>query len=104
MAGRIDRSTLIYLGFQKDAGNSWYYHCNLHPNTHLHLGASGGGDALQIDFLSAKLEDRGIGNFEQYEDGKFSVSKLENIPSRYYMTAGADFRRAINELNRHITT
>jgi hypothetical protein len=99
---RINRGMLQYIGFEHGAGNAWYFHYNGYRDTHLHLGASGGGDSLQIDFLSMKLEDDRCGNFEQYPDGKFSVSKLEGIRAKYYMTAGAAFRKAINELNQYV--
>ncbi|WP_375767048.1 hypothetical protein NR798_35985 [Archangium gephyra] len=97
---KVARSALTGNGWTKGAGNAWYYYYDEQLDTHLHLGASGGGDELDINFLSFKIENVPQGNIMQYKNGTFSVSFADGIRDKSIATV---FVNAVNTLNSHIT-
>lgn len=93
----ISDTHLIYNGWSKGAGGAWYY-CpqGYSSTTHLHLGVSGSGSKMRVDFLSHKINDMGQGNIYLGGTG-FSVSFADAIRDQLLATS---FIKAVNNLNQ----
>jgi hypothetical protein len=99
---QIDKYDLEAIGFVKATDGYLYHYGPPNNNTHLHIGAYGSGyRPLEIKYLSAKFDDRGVGNFGYSAvTNVFKTYKLDEVEG--YTEAVADFRRVIEELNKKL--
>ncbi|PCC68064.1 hypothetical protein SAMN02745121_04593 [Nannocystis exedens] len=100
---KVNKRDLEELGFVKSTDGYLYHYGDPSYNTHLHLGAYGSGyKPLDIQYLSAKFDDQGIGNFGYSAVTKqFKTYKLDEVQG--HAEAVDEFRRVIDKLNKIVT-
>jgi hypothetical protein len=76
---RVNVRDLIYAGWSKGAGGAWYLSSPDDPQTHLHLGGSGGGGKIVVKFVSIKLNDQ---YHAHYYNGGHTLDRgsIEDLP------------------------
>ncbi|MDC0716022.1 hypothetical protein [Nannocystis bainbridge] len=100
---KVNKRDLEELGFVKATDGYLYHFGDSSNNTHLHVGAYGSGyKPLDINYLSAKFADVGIGNFGYSAVTKqFKTYPLDEVNG--HTEAVDEFRRVIDKLNRILT-